>query len=101
MGRKDIFDIGDAVRIKIAFRNQDGNLDDPTTVTFKYKVTKTGTPVVYVYGTDAEVVRESVGEYYCDVLVAQSDPHYVSFIGEGGLDAVEEDVFYVNQSYFE
>jgi len=101
MGRKDIFDIGDAVRTKIEFRNPSGDLDDPTTVTFKYKVKKTGTPVVYVYGTDAEVVRESQGVYYCDILVASSDPHYVSFIGEGGLDAVEEDVFYVNNSYFE
>ena len=61
MGRRDRFDIGDAVRIKIEFKDENGDLGDPTTVTFKYKVKRSGTPVSYVYGTDAELVKESTG----------------------------------------
>lgn len=98
---KQFFDIGDAVRVKIEFKDEDGVLGDPTNVSFSYKVTRSGTPVTYSYGTDAELVRVSVGVYYVDVKPSTSDPHYVKFVGEGGLDATAESVFYVRNSYFE
>jgi hypothetical protein len=56
-----------SLRLTIAFRDDDGVLVDPTTVTFK-----TFDPccnfVEYVYGTDSEITKLATGRYAADIV---------------------------------
>lgn len=54
--------IGTAVESRQEFQDSDGALDDPDTVTLTVR-DPSGTKTAYVYLTDAEVVRLSVGVY--------------------------------------
>ena len=56
------YDLGQDVEVVGDFRNN-GTLYDPTTV--KVSVRRPGGKIkTYVYGTDAEVVKDSTGLYY-------------------------------------
>lgn len=52
------------VRIRVEFHLRDtGAMDDPSTVTFKYRQPGQA-PTSLVYGVDSEVVREQMGVYH-------------------------------------
>lgn len=65
------YDIGDKVRTSFVIKDADGNLADPTTVRCKYKDPE-GTVTTKLYGTDSEVVRDSVGNYHLDFIVTSA-----------------------------
>lgn len=52
------------------FKNANEVVTDPTVVTFKQR-TPSGVETTYVYGTDAEVVRYSAGNFHVDVLLTE------------------------------
>ncbi len=54
------------VRIPVNFQDADGADVDPDTITFKL-YSPDAEISTYVYGTDDEVFRTSVGDYYIDV----------------------------------
>jgi hypothetical protein len=54
--------IGTAVESTQEFRDRDGNLHDPATVTLTVR-SPSGTKTAFVYLTDPEVVRLSLGVY--------------------------------------
>lgn len=61
------YQTGDTARITGTFRDEDGNLVNPSTVTFTYR-DPAGTETQLVYGDDsARVVRPSTGTFYVDV----------------------------------
>src|SRR5690606_6658159 len=57
------YDKGDRVQFTAAFTNLAGAAADPTTVRFKVKRPDL-TETTWVYGTDAQVVRDGVGAYH-------------------------------------
>jgi hypothetical protein len=57
---------GDTKRIAVNFQNTDDDDTDPSTVTFKLR-SPGGIETSYEYGTDAELVKSSTGDYYVDV----------------------------------
>lgn len=57
---EDVYDVGESPRVSKDFEV------DPTTVTFKFKP-PTGTVTTYIYGTDAQIVRDSYGKYHVDM----------------------------------
>jgi hypothetical protein len=61
----DVFNLGQKVRIAAVFSDEDGVEADPSAV---YAVVKEPgeAAVTYTYGTDAELVRDSVGNYHLD-----------------------------------
>lgn len=62
---------GSTVRITGTFLDQDDTDTDPTvSVVFKIR-SPSGTETTYTYGTDAELQRESTGDYTCDVRVTE------------------------------
>lgn len=94
--------IGDTVRITVSFRGlADGALTDPTTVTVKTKVHKSGDVTAYVYGTDAEVVKDSTGVFHFDLTFAEAGTHFWRFAGTGAVQAATEGSFEVEPSEFE
>lgn len=95
------YDLNDLVRCKARFRNPD-NADayvDPTTVTFKFK-NPAGTTTTYVYGTDAQLVKESTGVYRVDVAANAAGTWHWRFESTGTGKAAEEGTFRVEATAF-
>ena len=94
----NLHDIGDKVRMAAAFTSG-GVAFDPTAVVFKLKL-PSGTIVTYTYGTDAELVKDSTGNYHVDYKVTIKGAYHYYFDGTGAIEAAEEDSFFVNESNF-
>ena len=90
-------DIGDTADLTAAFRNVYGLAVDPAGVAFAMKEPD-GTITPYVYGTDAELVREAAGNFYVAWTAAQSGRHYCAFRSTGTGQAAEEATFVVRVS---
>lgn len=58
---------GNTLRRAAAFANAAGAAADPSTVTYKYRKPGSATVTSLVYGTDAEVVKDSTGNYHVDL----------------------------------
>jgi hypothetical protein len=75
MSNQILFIVGQQGRFSILFENLIGTDIDPTTVTFTLRP-PTGDDVVYVYGTDDELVKSAVGSYYVDFTFAVPGIHH-------------------------
>lgn len=91
------YKLGQKVRCKVNFK-ANGTLTDPTTVRCKVK-DPSGTITTYVYGTDAELVKESTGVYYVDVVTDEEREWRFRFEGTGTCTAVEESSFGVYSEF--
>ena len=91
---------GDIVRVVTTpgFKNAAGTLTDPTTVSLRWRVAG-GLETTWVYGTDAEVVKDSVGVYHADIPVIAAGLHYFRWKGTGAVTAAEEGTFTVATSF--
>lgn len=91
------YDMGDLVRASTAFTNSGGTATDPSTVTVKYRV-GAGVVTTYVYGTDAEVEKDSTGNYHVDILANISGVYHVRWEGTGTVTAADEDTWIIKKS---
>ncbi len=88
-----IFNIGQQVRITGTFKDSSGTLTNPTSVSFSYK--EGGTTTTYVYGTDAELVRDSTGVYHVDITPAAAGRIEWRLWSTGNLVQAEQGSFYI------
>lgn len=93
------FDIGDELRVSVRFYDSDDVDRDPTVVTFKLK-NPSEELTTYVYGTDPEVVKDSVGNYHFDLIVEDSGRYHYRWEGTGALISAEESIIHVRRSCF-
>lgn len=93
------YDLGDAVRCTALFRNLAGVLFDPTTVSVSVRKPD-GTITTKVYGTDAEVIKTSVGNYYIDVNGNASGNWFYRWFSTGTGQAAAERPFIIRRSQF-
>ena len=84
---------GDLIRVRATF-NIGGILTDPTTVTLKYKA-PTGTITTWVYLTDNQLVRESVGSFYADISVTAGGTWNYRWEGTGAAQGANQSSFEV------
>lgn len=94
------YDKGDLVKMTANFTDANDTAADPNTVTFKLKEPD-GEVTTYESGTDPELVKESVGEYYVEKKVDQIGEHYYRFEGDGNVTAAGEGSFYVVETAFD
>lgn len=87
-----LYDVGDERRLAAAFTDLAGDAADPSTVRFTIEEPD-GTVTEYVYGTDAELVKASTGNYYVDWPIAQAGYHSWRMAGTGTAAAAEEASF--------
>ena len=84
------YDLGQLVRCPVQIVDLTGAPVDPGTLTFTIEEPD-GTETVYVYGTDAQLVRLSAGSFYVDWPTAQSGTHFYRYVstvaGAGALDS--------------
>jgi hypothetical protein len=91
---------GDIVRVSTApgFKDLAGTLADPTTVKLLWRRHGEST-TTWVYLTDSQVVKDSVGLYHADIPVVEPGLHYFRWEGTGAVVAAEEGTFSAS-SYF-
>lgn len=86
---------GQTVRLKIRFKDFEGALLDPTTVTV-WVSDPTGPLNDYIYLTDPEVVKEGTGTYYMDIATGgESGIWRWRVVGAGSINNVKQGSFYV------
>ena len=92
------YDVGKAIRLSAVWYDEDAAPVDPTTVTLKVKSLVPAT-TTYVFGTDAEVIKDRVGHYHADLTITGSGDGYWWFRWEGTGAAVgaDEAKFFVDK----
>lgn len=99
MATINVHDEGDLVRCSGAFTDSDGNATDPTVVLFKFQ-NPAGTETSYTYGVDAELVKDSTGNYHVDINANAVGTWYYRFYSTGTGQAADESAFIVADSEF-
>ena len=86
----DVFNLGQKVRISAVFAGEDGEAADPSAV---YAVVKEPgeAAITYTYGTDAELVRDSVGNYHLDQGLETAGIWAVRWYSTGNVQAGSAD----------
>lgn len=92
------YDKGDLIRCSILIKVSD-TPTDPTTLKYKVK-DPAGTSTTYTYGTDAALVRDSVGAFHIDISVTLAGTYRYRWESTGTAQGAEEDTFVVQESYF-
>lgn len=98
------YHVGDAVRISTStvFTNAAAAAFDPDAVRGKFK-DPSGNVTTYVYGTDAQLVRDGTGEYHFDIDVDEAGTWYYRIEGEqtnGDYRGADEGTFEVEETEF-
>lgn len=92
-----MYNIGDVVSLEGAFTNQSGNAVDPGQVGFKIK-SPTGTITTYTYPADAQIIRDSTGNYHVNWEPDRAGIWVWRFEGLVSNKAAEEQTFIVRAS---
>jgi uncharacterized protein YfaS (alpha-2-macroglobulin family) len=92
------YDKGDLVRIAAVFRNSAGALIDPTVVLFKF-TTPALVTTTYTYPADAQLVKDSTGNYHVDLDANANGRWLVRFYSTGTGQAAAEDEFFVTSNF--
>lgn len=90
------YDLGDVRRLAVAITDSAGDAADPTGLTFTLQPPD-GVTVTYVYGTDAELVKDSVGNYHVDITLAQAGRHAYKFTATGANGQMTDGELYVRR----
>lgn len=94
----EIFELNDAPRVTAQFLNPAGTAFDPSSVRFKFK-NPSGTETAYVYGTDAELVKDSTGNYHVDIDADKPGRWVWKFFSTGSGQAAAAGSFMVESNY--
>lgn len=93
--------VGQSSTWTATFRNDDGVLINPDTVTFRVKpADEAGEGTAYVYGADDEVIRPSTGVYQFRAPAYTTSTRYVVGVFSTGPDTAEEQTVDVLGSAF-
>lgn len=92
------YDKGDVVVCAVEF-TAGGGFVDPGALSFKVRKPD-GTVTTYVYGVDAQLVRESQGVYEVDVVADEEGTWQYRFEGTGASQSASEGEFYVKRTAF-
>lgn len=94
------FVLGEAVRVSAEFRNAAGTVADPTSVFFKHRNPE-GTITPLVYPTDAQLVKDSTGNYHVDIDANIAGTWHWRFYATGTGKTANEGNFTVGDSVFD
>lgn len=78
------FDLGDLVRCAGAFTTAAGVAVDPSVVTFTWRG-PSGVIASYVYGVDAQLIKDATGNYHVDLSATAAGTWQYRFIGSGAV----------------
>ncbi len=91
---------GNLVRVRATFKNENGVKVDPATVQVSVKKPDL-TITTYIYGTNPEVIKESVGVYYIDINTTNAVGNwFFVWKSSGTYQAIGQTTFEVVSAYF-
>jgi len=90
---------GTLITLTAVFKDTAGTEADPTTVTFRLKKPDE-TVIVYVYGTDAELVKDSTGNYSVGYTPDMGGDFIYRWEGTGAVEVAGESTFSATASSF-
>lgn len=93
-----VYDIGNLVHVGATFRDANGQRADPNVVKLSVR-TPGGTTTTYIYGTDDEVVRVSLGRFSSDIDADAAGTWYYRWWSTGDGQAADEGEFIVNAAH--
>lgn len=94
----DYHDLGDLVRVEATFTDAATDAAiDPTAVKLSYR-TPGGTTTTLVYGTDAALVKDGVGEYHVDIDANAAGTWYYRWWSTGTGQAAKEEQFVIREA---
>lgn len=94
-----VYQKGDLARVSAAFTNSGGTPIDPTGLSL-FVTRPSGVTVEYVYGTDAEVQKDSTGNYHADIDADAAGQWLWKWESTGTGQAAEHGEFMVEPSAF-
>lgn len=94
------YDLGDLVRCSGPFTTTAGAAMDPAAVYFKAKDPEGAVIGPYQYGVDAQLVKDSVGNYHVDLDANKTGTWTYKFYSTGNGQAADERSFTVARSAF-
>lgn len=94
----NIYDVGDKIRISGDFTDINDEDIDPTVTTFKF-TDPSGNTTTYIYETDDELARDSLGHFHVDISIDEAGTWYYRWIGTGAVQAAEEGHFTVREPH--
>lgn len=100
MSTINLYHLGDLIRCSVTFQTAAGTVNDPGAIAFKVKP-PVGNIQTYVYGTDAELVKDSTGIYHVDILTTVSGRWRYRFEGTVSGQAASEHEFVIAPSRFD
>lgn len=92
----DEYDIGDTIRLAVAFTNRAGADADPTTVRLITENPE-GTQVQYTHAA-GEITKDATGHYYKDITLDLSGVWYYHWLGTGAVATSEGSSFEVREN---
>lgn len=92
-----IYLVGVELQLSCAITDQSGQPADPSALDFKIKLPD-GTLVTYTYGTDPQLVRDTVGQYYVYFDCTEAGVHWYRFEATGTIVTAAEQSFLVQAS---
>ena len=93
------YDVGDLVRVSLAFTDENGADADTTTVRGRFRE-PSGTVTTYVFGTDSELVKDATGNYHFELSPTASGEWRYRGEGTGTVQAAAEGRFVVRATAF-
>ncbi len=93
----DTYFVGQILRVTVEFRDNAGDLADPTTLIFSHRVDQEDIETL-TYGVDVELVKDSLGVYYTDLELVTAGTYAYRFLGGGAIENSVEDAFVVSAS---
>jgi hypothetical protein len=88
---------GSVVRIDGPFTDEASAVADPAAVLFRFRK-PSGAETTYVYGTDTQLVKDSVGNYHADIDADLEGLYYYRMWSTGTGKAAAEGEFFVQPS---
>lgn len=93
----NVYDVGDLVTVSGEFTDVNDEPADPAGVSMAFR-DPSGNATTYVFGTDAEVVKDSTGNYHVDLSIDEAGDWFYSWIGSGAGQGAEAGQFSVKPS---
>lgn len=93
------YQIGDKLRITATFKDSSRVNADPDAVNFRFRKPDE-TETKYEYGTDAQIVRLSVGVYYVDLPLDAAKEWFYRWEAVGNFACAIEKPIQVDSTYF-
>ncbi len=98
MSRLNLYVEGQVVHASVTLRSTATDaLSDPTTLT-AIVVHPDGTETSYVFGTDAELIHDSLGLFHIDIACDEPGEWGYRFVSTGTAAGAGQKSFYVNRS---